>query len=288
MDSKEFGLVFFHRLLGLDHLHYGYWDKEDPVNLNGLIQAQEKYTTLLLANIDEQLNQTKEPCILDVGCGTGAILCRLLQRGYRVDGVSPSDYLVGIINKRLAKTDGAPHKNRTQIFHSTFEAMPVEKEKYDLVLFSESFQYLNLEKAYPVLKAIVKPNGKIIICDFFKLTTKRAPGLFGGGHLLSRFYEDLPKWGLRIAKDQDITSNMSPSIDLLDRLLNERGVPALETLNQFLQARNPLAYNLVKFVFRSQLRKLQQKYFAGGRTKSSFEKYKCYRLLVLESTDLAQ
>ena len=287
MDSKEFGLIFFHKLLGLDHLHYGYWDKEDPVSLNGLVQAQEKYTLLLLANINEQLKEVKEPYLLDVGCGTGAILCRLLQRGYKVDGVSPSDYLVGIINKRLAKTEGAPHKDRTQIFHSTFEAMPIGKQKYDLLLFSESFQYLNLEKAYPVLKAIIKPKGKIIICDFFKLTTKKAPGLFGGGHLLSRFYEDLPRWGLSIVEDQDITSNMSPSIELLDRLLNERGAPALETLNQFLQVRNPLAYGLAKLVFRSQLKKLQQKYFAGKRTKKSFEKYKCYRLLVLESTDPA-
>jgi len=94
----------------------------------------------------------------------------------------------------------------------------------------------------------------------------------------------LPKWGLSIVKDQDITSNMSPSIELLDKLLNERGAPALQTLNQFLQARNPLTYGLAKFVFRTQLKKLQQKYFAGNRTKKSFEKYKCYRLFVLKST----
>lgn len=283
MDSKEFGLVFFHKLLGLDHLHYGYWDKEDPISLGGLVRAQEKYTSLLLATIDEQLKSIESPHILDVGCGTGAMLCRLLEKGYRVDGVSPSDYLVSIIKKRLAKVEKADHKNATRIFHSTFEAMPADKQEYDLILFSESFQYLNLRQAYPVLKAIVKPKGKIVICDVFKLTTERDPGLFGGGHLLSRFYDDLPKWGLRIVKDQDITPNMSPSIELLDKLMRERGTPALETLDQFLAARNPLTYGLARLVFRSQWKKLQQKYFAGHRTKSNFERYKCYRLLVLES-----
>ena len=283
MDSKEFGLVFFHKLLGLDHLHYGYWDEGDPISLNGLVQAQEKYTSLLLRTIDERVKDTESPRLLDVGCGTGATLCRLLQKGYRVDGVSISDYLTGIIKKRLAKLEQSELKEETEIFQCDFEDLPASslQQRYDLVFFSESFQYLRLADTYPVLKKILKNNGKVVICDVFKLTTERDTSLFGGGHLLSQFYEDLPNQGFRILSDQDITQNMSPSIELLDRLLRERGIPAMETADKFLMARNPLTYAVLRLALRPQLKKLRQKYFSGNRTKGSFEKYKCYRLLVL-------
>lgn len=292
MDSKEFGLVFIHKLLGLDHLHYGYWEPGDQVGLGGLIKAQEKYSALLMATIEEYAGREEgeeKPCqLLDVGCGTGTTLCRLLEQDYAVDGVSPSTYLYAIVNEKLAALRDVKEDVHAQIFHCDFEDLPLEslQQKYDLVFFSESFQYLCLADAYPVLNHILKPTGKILICDFFKRDAGVDKALFGGGYPLSLFYADLPKQGWHILLDKDITENMSPSIDLLERLMSQRAIPALGILDEFLTAGYPFAYKALRLALRPQLRKLQKKYFAGNRTKINFEKHKSYRLLVLERIGL--
>ena len=284
MDSKEFGLVFGHKLLGLDHLHYGYWEESDKLSLGGLIKAQERYTDLLLSTLKGHLDAGDNSRILDVGCGTGSILCRLLKEGYTTDGVIPSDYLYGVVNEKLAALRKKNPHLRSRIFHCGFEDLPVESldGKYDMVFFSESFQYVRSSAAYPVLDAILKPTGRVLICDFFKLDAGTDNALFGGGHRLSSFYARLQEREWRILLDRDITANMSPSIELLEKLMKRRAVPALGILDEFLAASYPLAYRTFRLALRPQLQKMRKKYFAGSRTRGNFEKHKSYRLLVLE------
>ena len=66
------------------------------------------------------------------------IIYKLIENGYLVDCVSPSSNLSKHVRNRLG--------NRSVIFETRFEDLETEK-CYDLILCSESFQYLLLEKA---------------------------------------------------------------------------------------------------------------------------------------------
>ena len=79
VDSKEVGLVLLHKLTGIKHLHYGFWDEDVKPSLRELPAAQERYAELLIQTLDDHLQQMElgkqESRLLDVGCGTGALLC---------------------------------------------------------------------------------------------------------------------------------------------------------------------------------------------------------------------
>ena len=61
MESEEFGLVLGEKLLGLEALHYGYWDtqpkEEKNFTITEIIKAQERYSDFILAQIDRQLEK---------------------------------------------------------------------------------------------------------------------------------------------------------------------------------------------------------------------------------------
>ena len=41
--ADDVGLRFYFEVLGLSHLHYGLWSDADPMTLEGLRRAQERY-----------------------------------------------------------------------------------------------------------------------------------------------------------------------------------------------------------------------------------------------------
>ena len=124
----DIGLAFSKHFYKTEYLHYGYWPEELSVEPANVFQAQENYANFLLKNIPEGVNS-----ILDVGCGSGKFAEKMLDAGYLVDCVSPSPNLTKHVRNRLG--------DRAEIFESCFEDVRTEK-RYDLILCSESFQYL--------------------------------------------------------------------------------------------------------------------------------------------------
>jgi hypothetical protein len=51
-----------------------------------------------------------------------------------------------------------------------------------------------------------------------------------------------------------------------------------------LTARHPWLVRLVRWKFRKQLRRYEEKHFSGRRTGANFKKYKSYRLLLYRET----
>ena len=114
-----------------------------------------------------------------------------------------------------------------------FEDFPESERnnQYDLIFFSESFQYISMIKGFPVLKSLIKEKGKILICDFFKTVHHGdgGPGdkSMGGGHRLNEFY-DMIKGSYKIIKDEDITVNVSPNLELMNDILMNRINPTIK------------------------------------------------------------
>jgi len=142
----DIGLAFARHFYKTDYLHYGYWPEALSVDPANVLEAQENYANLLLKHIPDGVNS-----ILDVGCGSGKFSEKLLDAGYSVDCVSPSPNLTKHVRERLGE--------RVEIFECRYEDLKTKKY-YDLILCSESFQYLLLEKAmaqtrnYSIKKAI--------------------------------------------------------------------------------------------------------------------------------------
>lgn len=287
MSSRELGLVLAQQLLGVEDLHYGLWDADLELTLANLVPAQQRYTDLLLEQVARQLAATNRPRVLDVGCGTGHMLELMLERGYHVDAVNPSPQLNRLLRARLERLPAAA----TTLYETPFESLPrtAGREPYDLLLFSESFQYIPLPDIFSRVPALLKPGGTVVLADFFK-TAAHLDGAagdrsFSGGHLLGEFYRQLAAAPFEVLHDEDLTARVSPNIALLDEWLTERLVPAADSVDQYLRSAYPGLTRVLKWLLRHKLERIRYKYLSGNRSQAVFEKYKNYRLLVLRLGD---
>jgi SAM-dependent methyltransferase len=279
MDSRELGLVLARQLLGIEDLHYGLWDADLPLSLANFPAAQQRYSDMLLSRLPAPGPQAVR--VLDIGCGSGRLLRQMLDRGYHADGVVPAAALAREVRARLDGWSGyAP-----RIFECKFEDLPLAdcRRRYDVALFSESFQYIPLPASLPLLQQILQPGGLLMICDFFKTEHHGdgGPGdrSFGGGHDLRAFYARMAALPFETLEDTDITSRISPNLDLVNDLLMHKVLPASETIGRYLADNRPLLTRLAAWLFRRKLARLRYKYFSGHRNRAVFERYKSYRLM---------
>lgn len=270
VDSREygleFGLLFTNQFLATDHLHYGLWDEGRAVCLQNLPRAQERYVQALIASIPEGVRR-----ILDVGAGSGALADRLLAEGYQVDCVSPSEVLTRHARDKLGDC--------ARVFHGKFEALDLPGG-YDLVLFSESFQYIPQKAALERARQLLAPGGRILICDFFRRETEER-GPLKGGHRYSRFGPACAEAGVAVERDEDITDAIAPTMDVFDQLAVNFLKPAWELGGDLLPRRFPLLSRMGRWVFKKRLAKVERKYFSRERNGASFRHYKTYRRILV-------
>lgn len=266
----EIGLILARNLLKSNHLHYGYWPADLEVHFSNLRKAQENYATFLLSHIPTNVRR-----VLDVGCGSGQLAETLVDTGRHVDCVSPSAYLNAQARQLLG--------DRSRVFDGPYERFETA-DRYDLILFSESFQYVNPEQAVEKSLRLLASPGYLLICDFFR---KDVPGRspIGGGHLLDRLYGTLGAHPLEILEDLDLTSETAPTLDVADCLLRDVLHPTIHLGERLLSDRHPLATRILKWSFRRRIDKIHTKYFSGARTGEAFRKYKSYRLLLCRKAD---
>ena len=271
VDSKEIGLEIglkvYKFFFNTEYLHYGYWINNLDVDATNLKQAQENYAAFLLSNIPEGVKT-----ILDVGCGSGKFALELTKKGYRVDCVSPSEKLTS-----YAKSILPPE---VTLYHGKYEDVAISK-KYDLILFSESFQYIGMHDSFKISLALLNDRGYLLLADFFQTD---APGKspLGGGHKLSEFREIYPAYPYTLQKDIDITPDIAPTMNLINELTMEVVKPFVEMIGEVFQNKYPRIYRFVTWKFRKKLDKLNNKHFKGERNAENFIKYKSYRLMLFQ------
>ena len=276
VDSREVGLVaglnLFNFFIGTRDLHYGYWQDDLGVCIQNLPEAQRRYSEFLIGHIPSGVER-----ILDVGCGAGGLASELLARGYRVEGVSPSP-LLSEAAQRQAGPDFKIHQGR-------FEDVDFdEDDKFDLVMFSESFQYITLDRVLGDAMRRLHPGGHILICDFFKTG---APGrsVIGGGHPVEKFDAALRDSGLEVVEDIDITRQTAPNLDIVDQTGRELFDPTFRLIGYAFASNHPWLAKLLRWKYRKKLDKINRKYLSGERNAKSFALHKVYRLLLLRKPE---
>ncbi len=269
LDSKDLGLaaglLIGRVLFETDELHFGYWDQGLEVKLANLPAAQERYSEFLLSNIPEGVKT-----ILDVGCGAGKFAERLIAAGYEVEAVCPSPLLVSEAQKRL----GAD----VRINLMPFDEFETDKQ-YDLVLFSESFQYVDMADALPRAARYAKPGGHLMICDFFQ---KGTPGrrYIRGGAKLKQFEPLIEASPFENIVDLDITEQTSPTQDIANDVIVRLGGPLVGLIRSSLRQRHPWIAKIAEWRLKKKLEKMERKYFSGMRSGDHFREFLSYRLLV--------
>lgn len=259
----EVGVILGKQILGTDHLHYGHWTDDLEVELKNVPLAQEKQSEFIASHIPEGVKT-----ILDVGCGVGKFAEMLIGRGYEVDCVTPSPYLSDLARKRLG--------DRAEVHTCGFEELNTDR-RYDLVLFSESFQYIPLEIELKQVMRYLKDDGHLLLCDFFK-KEDRGEKLISGGHKLTEFREEIAKHPLEELEDIDITAQMAPTIDIESRLFANVALPIRDVALQYLDGTHPLVAKIIRWKFKKKMEKMDRKYFSGGRNAAEFVATKTYRL----------
>lgn len=273
VDFKEIGLdiglILAKQFFNTEYLHYGYWTPDLAVTTQNIRQAQENYADFIIAHIPPDTRQ-----ILDVGCGAGKFAEKLLDLGYEVDGVSPSPNLTRHVRDLLG--------DRCRIFECGFEAVETEKQ-YDLVLFSESFQYVSLPEALDQSLRFLKNGGRLLICDFFRRDVEGVSPI-GGGHDLDKFYQLMATYPLELEEDIDITRETAPSLDIVNDFLTNTLHPIYNLIFYVLDHNYRWIAKFIRAKYRKKLEKIEYKYFQQKTNGESFAYFKTYRFLRVRKT----
>jgi SAM-dependent methyltransferase len=273
LSSSEFGLalglIFGRFFLNMQDLHYGYWPADLPREPQNLAIAQAAYTELLISHIPRDARS-----VLDVGCGAGNTARKLLERGYRVDCVSPNTFLTAVARQAVG--------DRATIFETKFQDLTTDR-RYDVVLFSESLLFIPLDQAFAKALELLTPGGYVLITDIFRVPAEgKSP--IGGGHELPRFRETVARYPLAPVVDFDMTEGIAPTFDLLNRATREAIEPTYRLILGRLTLRFPLIMRLLRWKFRHKIERAEQKHFSGRRDGANFVKYKSYRLLLYRTS----
>jgi SAM-dependent methyltransferase len=218
--KPDYWLQIFLLMSQSEHLHLGYCDNPDEefISNRDLRQAQENYLDLCMQAIPEEVQS-----VLDVGCGTGEMLKRLADNGLRVKGMVPDPLLA----EKIARKVG-PKK----VVLSKFENYGDVADKFDLVLFMESFGYIrDMGATLAKAASLLRPGGYILICDFFARKKDKRDLFSKNFHHRDEFAATFAaNTQLEVVLHRDITANTLPTIRFCNALIFDYVLPISEVV----------------------------------------------------------
>jgi demethylmenaquinone methyltransferase / 2-methoxy-6-polyprenyl-1,4-benzoquinol methylase len=134
-----------------------------------LAETYDRYARLLSLGQDprwrsflvSRIRAAPQDTILDVACGTGAVMLELLRRyGCHVVGVDQSEEMLAVARRRL----GADIDLRS----ARAETLPFDDRAFDGLTFTYLLRYVDdPEATMRELARVVRPGGRIAMLEFF-------------------------------------------------------------------------------------------------------------------------
>ncbi len=275
-DKVDYGLKFYSGVLGLEELHWGYFPEKhfpgDELTLSNFKKAQQDYTLHLLSYIPESVHS-----ILDVGCGLGKMAKTLTDRGYKVTCISNDEYQETLIKQKYPSLQFVRTKfedfsastadvadTADKSFPQDFSIFPRDSvnEHFDLLLMSESVQYLSLDSALKNAKRLLNPSGYLLISDYFRKSDTK---YYRTCKVLSDFMKASEENSFSLCKEEDITEFVLPTLYFANHCYSKYALPSINILRDYADSQLPRAViSLAKCLFKKWLNKLT--YYIGEHT----------------------
>ena len=109
-----------------------FYDRMHPEIFNGYEQRQTKSDVLLIQRLAGNIPLS----VLDIGCGTGNIALKFLQRDHKVDCVDLSDEMLNILRQKTGAMDNV------RFFASDADAYLYLSPSYDVICLSSVLHHL--------------------------------------------------------------------------------------------------------------------------------------------------
>jgi MPBQ/MSBQ methyltransferase len=258
-------LEYYLGLTNSPYLHYGYWESiptsPDELTLAQFRTAQQSYADRLLSFIP-----ANSKTILDVGCGIGGNAANLISQGFSVAGLTPDPVQQ---EQFLQRTLGqaAFHLTRFEDFKG--------HDPYDLLLFSESSQYMAATDIAQGSLRFVKPGGYLLISDMFRKTAAYHKGIFSNCLVLTDLEEALKQQGFQLVKAEDISTQITPTLDLCLYYFQAFGLTTLKYIAQLIEISVPLLHKIGRYFSRKWLKDPLEE---AMQARIIFEKHLCYQI----------
>jgi len=257
-----------------NYLHFGYWNEGDALNLKNSQHAQERYAKCLIGFIPDGVKD-----VLDVGCGVGGNALKLQTNNYNVTGICPDPYQEKIFKENT--------KGQIPFFLTTLEDFEA-KQQFDLVLMSESVQYIPHEIGLRKINHLLRRNGYLLASDYFrKDNAKDLPNL--PSFPLSSYLKSAQKLGFKIVKRVDITKNILPTLDYGNEIFYNYIKPVLNCILTTLYVNlRPLYWLLILFLkirIKGETIRQHIKNNIVPLKADTFEKYLTYQIILMQKED---
>jgi len=256
-------LTYYLGLTDSPFLNYGYWQPlpvAEELTIGQLRVAQTAYAAKLLAMIPAGVKT-----VLDVGCGIGGNAAYLMERGFEVEGLAPDPFQ----QERFLQAT----QDRA-IFHLTnFESFRPSRT-YDLILFSESSQYI---AAPDIARAasFLNRGGFLLMADMMRFDADYTQGMFSNCHLVKELEAVLKQAEFTLINREDISAQITPTIDLYVENFQRFGLSTLKYIADLIAIAVPPLYKLLRWGFNRWLRHLVVE---GLNARQIFEAHLCYQI----------
>jgi len=257
-----------------NYLHFGFWNDGEDLTLENCQRAQERYIEYLIKFIPEGVKN-----ILDVGCGAGGNALKLEAYNYNVTGICPDPYQGELFKKNTG--------GRIPFFLTTLENFET-KQRFDLVLMSESVQYLPVEEGLRKTYQLLDKKGYLLASDYFRKDNAKDLPRLCAFPLLSFYLASAQKLGFKIIKRVDITKNILPTLDYGNEIFYNYVKPILRciltTLRVYIRPLYWCLLLLMKFRMKGKTIREIIKDIIVPLTRETFEKYLSYQIILMQKS----
>lgn len=124
----------------------------------------QRWSFYVEASLQETINRLEispEQRVLDIGCGTGKLLQKLLSfvSETKLVGIDPSQEMLNVAKAKLPNT--------VELQQGDAENLPFPEKCFDWLITTNSFHYFaNPKQAIAEAKRVLKPNGYLVITDW--------------------------------------------------------------------------------------------------------------------------
>ncbi len=187
--------ILYKDYVNVEYLHYGFFSD----SCRDIKKAQKRASDFLFSQLPPS------PCrVLEVGIGVGTTLFNLQQLGYDVVGITPDQNQIDFVRNRYGED--------LPVFCVSLEDFS-DTNKFDLILFQESAQYINVDILFRQAMSMLREQGHLIVLDEMMLVEDLT--FESGLTRQSEYIRSGNQLGFSLKNEVDLSAQVLPTNDYI-------------------------------------------------------------------------